>query len=250
MGNMEQRRQKLMQYIKLHNTISVNKLIDLMDESPATIRRDLTFLAKNGIVTRTHGYVKYIHPDIVHKIEISPEKVAVAIKAAELIPQHATIFLDSGASSLALAHQIKDRTDITVYTNSLSAANVFASTSITTYLVGGLLEGRQECFVGPETEARIASLHFPILFLTTTGVRNTVGLTCVTPLQASLKKAMIQASDKIILLADSKKFETDAIMVFSPLSALSTVIVDKPLTSNEQIETLKHNGVELIIAEE
>ena len=97
MGNMEQRRQKLMQYIKLHNTISVNKLIDLMDESPATIRRDLTFLAKNGIVTRTHGYVKYIHPDIVHKIEISPEKVAVAIKAAELIPQHDTIFLDSGA---------------------------------------------------------------------------------------------------------------------------------------------------------
>lgn len=247
--NMEERRQEIIHYLMEHNTVSVNRLIEIMQESPATIRRDLTFLEKNGYITRSRGYAKYIQPAIVHQIEISPEKIAVARAAAALIPPNATIFLDSGASSLALTQQIVNRDDITVITNSLTSANLLATTNITTYVIGGFLEGRQEALVGPEAEAYIHTMKFPLLFLTTTGVRGTQGLACVTPFQANLKHALIEASEKVVVLADAQKFETDSLRVFADFADLDVVIVDRPLSNPEQEAALKRNHVELIVAD-
>ena len=246
--DMETRRQQLMHHIIAHNTISVNQLIEIMQESPATIRRDLVFLEKNGYISRTRGYVRHIQPDIVNQIDISVEKIAVAIKAAEMIPVGTTVFIDSGVSGLALAQQIKERTDITVYTNSLSVANVLAATNVSTYMTGGFLEGRQEALVGPEAEAYIRSMRFPIVFLTTTGIRNPMSLACVTPFQANLKSSLIHSGEKVILLADAAKFETDSLRVFGSFKDLSTVIVDSPIRSKEQVAALEKCGVEVIVA--
>lgn len=246
--NMEKRRQEIINHLMKYNTISVNQLIEIMRESPATIRRDLTFLEKNGYITRSRGYAKFVQPDIVHQIKISEEKVAVARAGAALIPRNATIFLDSGASALALAQQIIQRDDITVITNSLSAANVLATTNVTTYVIGGYLEGRQEALVGPEAESYIRSMKFPLLFLTTTGVRGTQGLACVTPFQANLKNALIQVSEKVVVLADAQKFETDSLRVFAEFRDLDVVIVDQPLHNPEQIAALEREHVQLIVA--
>ena len=246
--NMEERRQEIINYLMEHTTASVNQLIDMIQESPATVRRDLAFLEKNGYITRSRGYAKYIQPAIVHQITITEEQVAVARAAAEMIPRNTTIFLDSGASSLALTRQITQRDDITVITNSLTSANVLASTKITTYVVGGFLEGRQEALVGPEAEAYIRTMKFPLLFLTTTGVRGTQGLACVTPFQANLKRALIQASERVIVLADAQKFETDSLRVFADFRDLDVVIVDRPLRNPDQVAALERCGVELVVA--
>jgi DeoR/GlpR family transcriptional regulator of sugar metabolism len=128
--NIDERRQLIISHVMNQKIVSVNKLISLVDESPATVRRDLTFLEANNYITRTRGYVKYIPPDIVNKIEISEGKIRVAKAAAKLIPENATIFLDSGVSSKVLAMQLTERTDLSVFTNSLSVANVLAPANV------------------------------------------------------------------------------------------------------------------------
>ena len=65
--NIEKRRQDIIHYLMKNGIVSVNHLIEIMKESPATIRRDLTFLEENGYISRSRGYAKYIQPDIVHR---------------------------------------------------------------------------------------------------------------------------------------------------------------------------------------
>jgi len=248
--NIDERRQLIISHVMNQKIVSVNKLISLVDESPATVRRDLTFLEANNYITRTRGYVKYIPPDIVNKIEISEGKIRVAKAAAKLIPENATIFLDSGVSSKVLAMQLTERTDLSVFTNSLSVANVLAPANVPTNLICGFLEGRQEALVGPDAECYVRQFRFPILFLTTTGIRPNQGLACVTAVQANLKRALIESSDKVILLTEIGKFSIDSIRIFADFSLIDTVIVDEPLNNPAMEETLRENHVELIISGE
>ena len=245
--SIDERRQQIIRILQENGTVSVNSLIAAMEESPATIRRDLTFLEENGVIQRSRGYAKYVQPEVVHQIQISEEKVAVAQAAAKMIPEGATICLDSGVSALALAYQLTSRDDITVVTNSLSAANVFAASKVNTYMICGHLEGRQEAIVGNDAESYVRSMHFPLLFLTTTGIRGAQGLVCVTPAQCSLKHAFIESSEKVILLTEAKKFETDSVRMFATFDEIDVVIVERHV--DPAIEAaLREKGVELIVA--
>lgn len=246
--NADERRQEIVNHLMNHNIVSVNNIIEMLPDSPATIRRDLVFLEKNGYITRSRGYAKYIQPAVVRTIQITEEKMAVAKAAAALIPPGATISLDSGASILALANQLVDRNDLTVYTNSLSVMNAMASSNIPTYCTSGQLDGRQEALLGPEAENYIRNLRVPMLFLSTTGVRGTQGLVCVTPSQANMKRAYIESSERVILLADVSKFQTDSIRIFAEIEEIDTVIVDAPLNNPELEDYMKKVGTKLIVA--
>ncbi len=245
---IDERRQFIINHLMTENIVSVKKLISMVNESPATVRRDLAFLEENGYIVRTHGYAKYIPPAIVNNITLSEGKIRVAKAAASLIPENATIFLDSGVSSKALAMELTDRDDICVYTNSLSVANVLASSKVSTYLTCGFLEGRQEALVGSDTERYVRQLRFPLLFLTTTGIRPNQGLACVTAAQANLKSALIESAEKVVLLTEVYKFSIDSIRLFASFDEVDTIIVDEPLNNPEMEETLRNKNVELIIA--
>ncbi len=247
--NIDERRQKIINHMIIHNTVSVSQLISMMEQSPATVRRDLSFLEENGYIIRTRGYAKYVHPAIVHNIEITHDKILVAKAAAAMIPPNSTICLDSGISALALAHELTSRDDISIYTNSLSVLNVMAATKIPTYSVCGCLSGREEALLGSEAEEYIRKLHIPLLFLTTTGIRGSSGLVCVTPTQHNMKRAFIESSDKVVLLAEVKKFQIDSLRVFASFEEIDVIIVDRAPDDPDLIAYLKKVGTELIVAD-
>lgn len=246
--NKDERRQYIINYLIENESASVNSIISLLDESPATVRRDLTFLEANGVITRSRGYARYNQPAIVSNIHITDGKIAVAKAAATLIPQDSTVFIDSGASALALAQQITDREDIQVITNSLSVANVLCCGKPGVYMTSGYLEGRQECLVGNDAERFIQSIHVPLLFLTTTGIRKEHGLVCVTPAQATLKHMMIRSAEHVIVLADTQKLMTDSIRLFATFDEIDTLIVDEPIDDPAFLALLAQKHVELIVA--
>lgn len=246
--NIDQRRQIILNYLMEHESASVNSIIDLLDESPATIRRDLTFLESNGVIIRSRGYAKYNQPPIVSNIHITDGKLAVAKTAVSLIPHGATILIDSGASAVALAQQLTDREDLQIITNSLSVANVLCTGKPSVYMTGGSLEGRQECLVGPDAEHYIQSIRVPLLFLTTTGIRKDQGLVCVTPSQATLKRIMVSSAERVVVLADSQKLATDSIRLFATFHEIDTLIIDEPVNDPTFTALLAQEHVELIVA--
>lgn len=247
--NMEERRQAILHLIMEHSPIAVSELLLQVDESPATVRRDLSFLEDNGIITRTHGYARYVEPEIVHKIVISDEKVAIAKRAAALVDENDTILLDSGASTLALAQQLANRTDLTILTNSLSVANALSNSNVTVHMTGGYLSGREEALLGPEAENYIRRINVPKLFLSTTGIRGEEGLTCVTPFQANIKRSFIRVAQKVILLAEEAKFHTDALRIFAEFHEIDCIITSAPIADPALRDCLAKQHVEVLVAD-
>jgi DeoR/GlpR family transcriptional regulator of sugar metabolism len=246
---IEQRRQEILKLLMNKSPMAVNEIIERVGDSPATIRRDLTFLEKNGYIVRSRGYAKYVHPEIVHKIAFSDEVIAIAKKAAELVDSGSTIMLDSGSMTLAMSYQLIGKKNLTVVTNSISIANVLAVTDIATHLTGGFLVGREEALVGPDAEEYVRKVKVPLLFISTTGVRGTQGLSCVTPFQATMKRTFIQSAEKVILLIEPEKFETDALMLFADFSDIDCIITSKPIANKSLKSRLDSLGVQVIIAE-
>ena len=123
----DERRKQIVEIVMEEESIRVSDLIDRVDGSAATVRRDLTFLEQNGYILRKHGFVKYVQPEMVQSIEFSPEMLEIAKAAAKLVEDGDTIMLDSGFSTLALAYQLTSVNNLTVITNSIPVAALYNS---------------------------------------------------------------------------------------------------------------------------
>ena len=245
----DERRKKILELLIAEDQMRVSELIGRVDGSPATIRRDLTFLEKNGYIIRTHGSVKYVQPEMVHTLEFSDEILAIAKEAAKMVNEGDTILMDSGVTTLALANHLIGVNDLTVITNSIPVASLYSSNEhIQTYITGGYLKPRENALVGNDTIDYLTKIHAPKLFLSTTGVRAGEGLTCVTPFQADVKRAMIEASDEVILLATAEKLEKDALRVFATFDMIDVLVTTEEIRNPQLKACLDENHVRVVIA--
>ena len=245
----DERRKQIVEIVMEEESIRVSDLIDRVDGSAATVRRDLTFLEQNGYILRKHGFVKYVQPEMVQSIEFSPEMLEIAKAAAKLVEDGDTIMLDSGFSTLALAYQLTSVNNLTVITNSIPVAALFNSIEhFQTYVTGGFLRVRENALVGTDAIESIRKMHAVKVFISTTGIRETSGLTCVSTFQEDVKRAFVNAADKVILLATDPKFGKDAVRVFATFDQIDTIITNKQKKKKVLLQSLDKNNVEVIIA--
>ena len=88
----------------------INEIIDQFDVTPATIRRDLTFLENSGSISRTHGAVHLVKTPAVpgfltRNTLFAEEKQAMARVAAQMVQSGDSVMLDSGTT----VHAVADR---------------------------------------------------------------------------------------------------------------------------------------------
>lgn len=245
----ELRRQEIIKLLSLETSMRVEDIIKRFDVTPATIRRDLSYLEKTGAIMRTHGAAKIVNPFPTRNVMFSDEKMAIAKCAARLIVDGTSIILDSGTTTLSLANQLVSKRDLTVITNSLAIANTFAVTDVTTILTGGVLIGRQQTIIGPDAEQFLGNIQASTLFLSTTGIDPENGLTCVSPFTASIKRAMIKAAKRVVLLCDSSKFDVSGLVLFARFDQIDQIITSRPIADKVLLDNLKAAGVEITVAE-
>ena len=254
---INERKQEIMSVLSDRKSISLKDLGNTLHYSQATLRRDVSTLASEGLLQRTHG--------MIHWIDSVPNKVLpardrgllnlhskrmIAQKAAELVQDGATIILDSGTTTCELARVLLPRS-INVVTNSLEIALIMAQSSSQIISCGGLLQPKQLCFLGPDAEHFFESIEVDVLFLGTTGVRGTNGLTTSSPLQYNIKQAMINAAKKKVALFDLSKLDTACLFVFSDFSNIDTIITQQPLPGSREeilLNEIQNKGVEILFA--
>ncbi|TMD03750.1 MAG: DeoR/GlpR transcriptional regulator, partial [Chloroflexi bacterium] len=121
-------------------------MADLLGTSEITVRRDLTALAGEGLVQRTHGGAVLPH-GLAHEptyrekaTQAAAEKAAIARLAVELVQPGDSIVLGAGTTTLALARELRAIPELTVVTNSLLVAEALMDSSgIELLLTGGTL---------------------------------------------------------------------------------------------------------------
>src|SRR5438128_7499442 len=219
----EERRQEIALVVRQDGRGDVSELADRFEVTPETIRRDLTDLERQGLLRRVHGGAIPIErfrsePAIAEKASsMAREKHQIASAALPFVPEHGTVLLDAGTTTLALAQAFPDR-DLTVFTNSSPVGlELAARRSVRLYMLGGRVRGRTLAHVGDWTQRQLADLTVDVAFVGTNGLTVARGLSTPDPAEAAVKRAMCQAAQQVVVLADHTKVNQEDAVRFASI---------------------------------
>ncbi len=231
--------------------VRVEELTEQLGVSSATVRRDLGELEKLGEVQRVYGGAvstggRLDEPLFDDKTSVAAaEKRRIAEAAAKYIKPNDTIYLDGGSTVLELARLLKDRSNLTIVTNSLRAAVELAGRGPRLILVGGELRRLAQTTVGPLTRFMIQELHVDTAFMGTIGLSLEEGLTTTDPTEAYTKELVMEHAREVILLADSSKAHKISFTRAGRLEKVRTIITDQQF-DRKLSKALRKRGVEVI----
>ena len=252
-----ERLQIILSMIKRTGLVRVDDLAKSLGASENSIRRDLKHLEERQMVERVYGGAVPVNngrDQLVpfnKRSRIHPEeKLAIALAAVELIKPDSSILLDAGSTVYALAERINEAVSfpLTIVTNSLDTAALFAhSADFELLLCGGSISQSPRSLVGPYAESFFSQIHTDILFLGASGMSDRGGLTNSNMDEIGVKRGMIGAADRTVVLLDSSKIGRTATYPITDLQAIHTIVTDSGV-SEEVVRQLEDNGVNVVIA--
>ncbi len=236
--------------------VNVNDLSAHLDVSSVTIRNDLKQLEKKNMLLRARGgamkitqsYVGLDYPLSDKQKKHLLEKREIARRAVELIEEGNTIILDSGSTTFELAKNLEKFENLTVITNAINIANCLANhKNINVIVPGGTLRRNSLSLVGMLAEKGFKNYFCDKLFLGVDGFDTSYGISTPNSEEAHMNQIMIEISQKVIVVADSSKFQRRAFAFIAGIHKIHTVITDKGI-AEEQKSKLENLGIEVIIA--
>ena len=249
---IEERRQHVLATIGREGRVLVSELSVTLGISRITIRKDLAYLEERGMLQRTHGGAlapssgSLLDPTLKEKEQQHlAEKQRIADAAAKLVFEGACVILDSGSTTTILARALRNFANITVITNAINIASELTNTNFEVMLTGGILRNNSNTLVGTPAEDTLREIHAAILFLGVDGFDPSVGITTPNVLESRVNRAMVRASNRVVVVCDSSKFRRRSLSLIAPPSAVHTVITDKEISSQD-LETLRSAGIDVL----
>jgi len=246
-----ERKDQILDLITRKGRITVDELIEKFKVSGATIRRDLEFLERQGLITRAHGGAMSksrvsLEPDFFEEKEkFLEEKERIGEEATKLIEEEEVIFLEASTTVLQLARNIQNNKNLTVVTNSLDIAKELdGKEGINLIITGGRLRRKTRALIGPLTEVSLAQMRIDKVFMGVTALDLDYGITMATMEEAKTTKDVVKACNKLIALCDHSKFGKQNFAYVGPLESIDILITDKRIP-NEMRKGIERRGVEV-----
>lgn len=251
--NLTKRHQHILAKLKKEGSVSVVDLCRDLDVSSVTIRKDLKMLEDKSLLYRTHGGGTLNNPYTVDRhvnekvMMQSREKSGIGEAAAKLIEPNDCILIASGTTVLSLAKNIQPKGNLTVITAALNVAlELIQHPQIEVIQLAGPIRKSSSSVTGLYAEKMLEDFSCSKLFLGVDGIDAEFGLTTTNMMEAQLNKAMIRASQKTVVLADSSKFGKRGFGRICGLEDIEQVITDSNI-SEHMAETLQGLGIEATI---
>ncbi|MGK4909024.1 DeoR/GlpR family DNA-binding transcription regulator [Streptomyces albus] len=209
----ETRHEKLLRILREEGVLPVGEIARRLKVSEATARRDVSDLAEAGRLRRVYGGAVDLprteraeRPFAEEEMDDLPAKDAVAAHAAQLVEDGETVLLDIGTTTLRLARRLRGRR-LTVVTSSLAVYEELRSDAeVTLVLLGGEVRRNYRSLVGRLTQAALREVYADHAFLGTSGVLPDGRVLDTTEVEVPVKRAMLGAARKTVLLATPRKF--------------------------------------------
>jgi DeoR/GlpR family transcriptional regulator of sugar metabolism len=253
------RRARILERIQRDGGASVRELAREYGVSAITVHRDLERLAADGLIERVHGGARppgsrstriHVATDWAKRLQQAvPEKEAIAARAAQLVEDGSTIFVDSSSTCLELARFLERHPPraLTLVTNSPAIAFELQAQSIHVVVTPGEVDQTLRMIGGRWAVEFLAGLNIETAFVSAGGVTLEQGLTTTRRSLADTLHAAAASSKRTIALIDSTKFGLSALLSIARLEELDAVIVDDGLP-RETIDAYVEAGVNLIVA--
>ena len=249
-----ERHQQILTRARAEGRVDVATLALDLDVTPETVRRDLTVIERLGLLRRVHGGAVAVErlgvePGLADRERVmSAQKERIARAALEELPDGGAIILDAGTTTIRLAALLPADRDLTVVTHALPIVTVLAARpNITLHLVGGTVRGRTLAAVGSWALAALTQIHADVVFLGTNGVTVERGLTTPDLAEAQVKRALVAAARRVVVLADHTKLGVSDFALVAPLSAVDVLITDSD-AAPELVDEIEAAGPRVVRA--
>ena len=241
----------ILEILTAQGKVEVSQLSGQLGVSEVTIRKDLDALQARGLVQRVHGFATLANPnDVGGRLAYHyEEKRLIARAAAALVPDGATIMIESGSCCALLARELADtKTGVTIVTNSAFIANyVRDSAGVSCVLLGGSYQRDSQVMVGPLVRTCAAEFYVDQLFIGADGWVDGAGFTNSDQMRADAVRSMADSAAEVIVLTESEKFgRRGAVPMRLPGKPVS-VVTDSHMP-DEWRASLDRAGVALMIA--
>jgi DeoR/GlpR family transcriptional regulator of sugar metabolism len=244
-----QRRQAILRAVR-SGTAHVTALAETFGVSEMTVRRDLHALARDGKLERVRGGAVNVESErpfseiVVERLEA---KDRIGRAAAALVEDGQTAMIDIGTTTLQAARHLRGRSLTVITTNLAAYEELLPEPEIELVLPGGVVRRNYRSLVGMFAEDTLRRLRADIAFLGTSGIDADLAVWDTTMVEVPIKRAMIAASQRTVLLADAAKFDMDAMVRVCEASELDAIVTDERLPAKRR-KALERAGVEVIVA--
>lgn len=251
---MEERKQKILNFIQLNERCSVNELARLFNLTPATIRNDLRELEKTQEIIRTHGGAvlnkKTTHEDFISERKNEDKKNTIALRAIDFMKDGTSIVIDTGTTANAFAQALfhSNLKNIKVLTSDFAILKLLEEKSDYELIsLGGTVRNGFHFACGELTLQILDTFYVDKAIITTSAIDIQHGLTTPNTQTAQLKAKMLSRAKELYLLVDSTKFNQTSFSKFADISQFDCIIVDNGIDENTLME-LRSRANDVIVA--
>ncbi len=225
------RQKLLMELLVRDGQAGISQLVEQLQVSADTVRRDLADLEKKGLAQKNHGGAVALDLSAMSRhqrsVLIPAVKANLGNYVAEKIPAGSTLFLDAGSTLLAVASMLKG--PATVITSSLDIAyHLSDKPDIELIVLGGQWDKQQRLFSGSATLKLLEKYRADIAILGACALHAEFGLSAGQEGDAEVKRAMLAASREHWVVADHMKLNRCEPYLVAQLTEIQQLFLNSP----------------------
>lgn len=217
-----ERKQVILETVTKEKFVSLEYLVQALNTSESTVRRDLDELEGERKLRRVHGGAESLHflqeeeSNQEKSIKNIQKKTKIAQKAADLIQEYDVIFIDAGTTNELLVNELHDPS-VTVVTNSIHHATKLVERNIPTVIIGGVVKRSTDASIGGVALNQIGQLNFDKAFIGMNGIDSSF-YTTPDMEEGAVKRAILENAKKTYVLADASKLGKTSFVKVAPIS--------------------------------
>jgi DeoR family transcriptional regulator, glycerol-3-phosphate regulon repressor len=252
--NLSDRHSRIQQVVKAKGFVTIEHLAREFGVTPQTIRRDINTMSKNGRIQRFHGGagVALSTENVAYndrKIICLQEKQSIAQMVARQVPDHASLFINIGTTTEAVAQSLTRHKRLRVITNNLNVANILTKNeNFEVIVAGGLVRHRDGGLIGEATIDFIQQFRVDYGIIGISGIDMDGTLLDFDYREVRAARAIIDNSRKVFLVADHTKFGRNAMVRLGNISEIDALFTDLQPPAG-LVEVMARAEVQLFVVE-
>lgn len=258
----EEREKAILNMLTQRGFIAFRELDQALDASPATLRRDLERMSKDGLLTRVHGGAKAVGdrndvPPATAGLSGVPfhenigrnrgQKVAIGKAAAKLCSPGEAVMIDGGSTTLQMCPHLEGL-NLQILTNSLHiVSGLLLQVGTRISVPGGAVFREQNIILSALGDELMPRFHAPKLFMGAAAI-GPQGVMQADVVLVAAERRLIEKCEELILLVDSSKFLSSSGNVVCGLEEVDVIVTDKGITDQHRA-MVEGAGIRLIVAD-
>jgi DeoR family myo-inositol catabolism operon transcriptional repressor len=240
-------------YIIKNGSVSLDEMAENFGLSLNTIRRDVEELLTRGNIKKVYGGVTAVSGENIlftnRENKNKSAKQIIGSLAAELIENNSTVYIDTGTTTAQVVSNLGNKSGVTIITNSLKVmCEAGKSPELNLLTLGGYYNYATASFIDSKLIEKMSKLHFDYVFLGASSISKN-GLAINSYFELDKKQWLVKNNKgRIVLLADTNKYDTTALYLFSDFNEVDIVIAEAPLPE-PYMEIMNENHIKFICPE-